>query len=78
MDSPKVTYDPDANARYLQFSEKEIAETLELSESVYVDVDKDGVPVGLEVLDASSAIFDDLPLLPDVAALKDLMHPNAA
>lgn len=57
MNSPQMTYDPEANAVYLRFSDNEIAETLELSESVYVDVDSDGVPVGLEVLDATAELL---------------------
>lgn len=78
MNSPQVAYDPEANALYMRFSDNEIAETLELSESVYVDVDADGVPVGLEVLDASSNLMTGLPSLPDSAALKDLMTRDAA
>jgi uncharacterized protein YuzE len=76
MNSPQITYDPEANAVYLRFTDNEIAETLELSESVYVDAD--GIPVGLEVLDATSELLAGIPPLPDVAALKDLMHPSAA
>ena len=75
MNSPKITYDPEANALYMRFSDNEIAETLELSESVYVDVDSDGVPVGLEVLDATSSLFIDRP---DASALKELMRQNVA
>jgi uncharacterized protein YuzE len=41
--SPILSYDPEANAIYLQFSEYEIDQTIELSESVYVDVDADGM-----------------------------------
>ncbi len=78
MNSPQVTYDPEANALYMRFSDNEIAETLELSESVYVDVDVDGVPVGLEVLDASSNLITGLPKVPDTTALKDLMSRDAA
>lgn len=75
MNSPKLKYDSEANALYLRFSKNEIAETLELSESVYVDVDSDGVQVGLVVLDATSSLLADRP---DAAALKDLMHLNVA
>jgi uncharacterized protein YuzE len=78
MNSPKITYDPKANALYLRFSDNEIAETLELSESVYVDVDSDGAPVGLEVLDATSSLFAGHPSLADGAVLKELMHESAA
>ena len=78
MISPRITYDSDANAIYLCFSDNKIAETLELSESVYVDVDTDGVPVSLEVLDASSNLMTGLPSVSDSTALKDLMTRDAA
>ncbi len=72
--SPTITYDPVANVLYVRFSRGEIAETLELSESVYVD----GVPIGLEVLDATPELMSELPTIPDAAALKDLMCKSAA
>jgi uncharacterized protein YuzE len=78
MKSPQITYDPEANALYLQFSENEIAETVELSEAVYVDVDADGLLVGIEVLDATAEVLSGLPTLPDVAELMDLLHPDTA
>lgn len=78
MKSPQITYDPQANALYMRFSNNEIVVTVELSESVYVDVDVDGVPVGLEVLDASSSLMTGLPGVSDTAALKDLMTRDAA
>lgn len=78
MNSPQVTYDPDANALYLRFSDNEIAETLELSESVYVDVDAAGIPVGFEILHAAPSLVASLSVLPDAAALRDLMDPTAA
>lgn len=78
MNSPQDRYDPQANALYLRFSDNEIAETLELSESVYVDVDAHGVPVGLEVLNVSSTLLTGVPNVSDWAALKDLMHSTAA
>lgn len=59
MNSPTITYDPDANALYVRFSQGEIGETVELSESVYVDVDADRVPVGLEVLDVTSDLVSE-------------------
>ena len=78
MGSPAITYDPEANALYVRFSDGEIAETLELSESVYVDLDAEGVPVGLEVLDATTDLMSELPAMQDSAALKDLMRKHAA
>lgn len=78
MNSPRITYDPEANALYLRFFDNEIAETLEFSESVCVDVDTDGVPVGLEVLNASSSLMTGLPGVSLTATLKDLMTRDAA
>lgn len=78
MDSPTITYDSEANPLYVRFSRHEVAETLELSDTVYIDVDEHGVPVGLEVLDASSGLLAEIPAVPDVAALKDLMRRDAA
>ena len=57
----------------MYLSDNAIAETLGLSESVNLDVDSEGVPVGLEVLDATSSLLADRP---DSASLKDLMHQD--
>lgn len=78
MTSPLVTYDPDVKALYLQFSDAEIAETLELSEDVYIDVDADGQPVGFEVLNAAPRLFGDLPPPPDGVQLRDLIKQGVA
>jgi uncharacterized protein YuzE len=60
MPSSLFTYDPDVNALYLQCSEAEITEALERSDDVSIDVDADGQPVGLEVLNAAR-LFADRP-----------------
>ena len=73
MTSPTLTYDRDANALYIRFSTNAIEETVELSESVYVDVDRDGEPVGFEILDAASSHLAGIPALPETAALSDLL-----
>ena len=78
MTSPTLSYDPEANAIYLRFSDEEIAETVELSETVYVDVDAEGNPVGFEVLDANPAWLATMSALPDAAALKDVLKHRAA
>jgi uncharacterized protein YuzE len=46
----QIDYDPQADTIYIQFREEEVDDTLEVSDYIYVDVDKDGVPLGLEVL----------------------------
>ncbi len=78
MTSPTLTYDRDANALYIRFSTNPIEETVSLSDSVYLDVDADGKPVGFEILNAASADLADLPVLPETAMLRDLLKPRAA
>lgn len=78
MTSPVLTYDRDANALYIRFSTNRIEETVILSDSVYVDVDRDGEPVGFEILHAASADLAGIPALPESAAFRDLLKPGAA
>ena len=49
----KVRYDPEADALYIRLREGTIAETEEVSAGVMLDVDAEGNPVGLEILNAS-------------------------
>lgn len=77
MTSPTLTYDPEANALYIQFSTVDVAETVELSESVYVDIDSKGEPVGFEILHAEPSLLERIPALPDSVALRDLVKHNA-
>lgn len=78
MSSPVLTYDPDANALYVKFSDHPIEETVSLSDSVYVDIDAEGEAVGFEVLHVSSADLEDIPQLPATGVLRDLLKPRAA
>lgn len=72
MMTSTLTYDREAKALYICFSTITIAETVELSETVYVDLDGDGEPVGFEVLHAASPDLGGIPAMPDTAALRDL------
>jgi uncharacterized protein YuzE len=76
MTDPTLAYDREANALYIRFSTNTIEETVELSDSVYVDVDADGDPVGFEILHAASAELMGIPTLPEIAALRDLLKPH--
>lgn len=76
MTNPTLAYDRDANALYIRFSTNSIADTVELSDSVYVDVDANGEPVGFEILHAASADLAGIPVLPKTAALRDLLKPH--
>ncbi len=46
----KFEYDPEADAAYLQLDEGEVAETREIAENLYVDLDSDGLVLGIEIL----------------------------
>jgi uncharacterized protein YuzE len=78
MTQATLTYDRETDAIYLQFSDAEIAETIELAENVYVDVDKDGNPVGFEVLGAEPELLASLPARPEALGLQELMKRSAA
>jgi uncharacterized protein YuzE len=46
----QIDYDPQADAVYVRFRTGEVDDTLEASKYVYVDIDENGVPLGLEIL----------------------------
>jgi uncharacterized protein YuzE len=46
----KIDYDPQADAMYIQLKDGEIEDTLEVGKNIFVDVDKDDVPLGIEIL----------------------------
>lgn len=57
----RVSLDSEADAAYIALSDAPVDETVELSDSVFVDVDTMGVVVGIEVLGLGTNIpFDKL------------------
>ncbi len=48
----RIEYDPEADALYIALREAAVARTVEVTEGLVVDVDGEGRPVGIEVLDA--------------------------
>ena len=53
----RITYDKEADAMYLYFqSSKKVARTVELSDLLIADLDKQGKVIGVEVLCASRQI----------------------
>ncbi len=46
----QIDYDPQADAIYIRLRKGEVDDTLEAGKYVYVDVDENGVPLGLEIL----------------------------
>lgn len=75
--NPHVEYDPEANALYLEFSDAPIVETVALSDSVYIDVDANGQPVGLEILFVTPQTLAGLRSLGKDATLTDLLRSAA-
>ena len=55
----KTTYDRDANAIYVKFSDAKVAGMEELRPGLIVDFDKDGRIIGIEMLDARNQLAAD-------------------
>lgn len=49
----KITYDPEADALYIELRDARPADSMDIEEGVTVDLDREGHIIGLEVLDAS-------------------------
>jgi uncharacterized protein YuzE len=77
-DSPTLTYDPDVKALYIQLTDSEVLETVELAKGVYLDLDADGQAVGFEILNADETLLSSIAALPETATLKDLLSSQAA
>ena len=52
----RFKYSPSANALYISVGQGEVVETIEIEESVYVDLDPSGQPVGIEFLDPGNLV----------------------
>ena len=49
----KINYYPDTDSLYIEFSDKESSESVEISEGVVLDYDKEGTPVGVDIDNAN-------------------------
>lgn len=49
----KLEYDPQADALYISFQKKPVNKSREISPGLILDLDKQGKPIGLEILDVS-------------------------
>ena len=54
----QIDYDPQADALYIQLKKGEVEDTQEISKYIFVDLDQDGVPLGLEILFAKQVLDD--------------------
>lgn len=52
----KISYDPKVDAMYIELAKGKYDVSREISESVIVDVDKNGKILGIEILDATVTI----------------------
>ena len=46
----QIDYDPQADAIYVRLRTGEVDDTVSVGKYIYVDLDQDGVPLGLEIL----------------------------
>jgi uncharacterized protein YuzE len=54
----RLSYHPDTDSLYIRLKEKPGADVVELAENVAVDVDDNGVPVGIDIDANASEIVD--------------------
>ena len=52
----KINYYPDTDSLYIEFSEKESSESIEISEGVVLDYDGEGTLVGMDIDNARKKI----------------------
>ena len=72
----KVEYDRESDILYMKFKESKITDTKILSEDAYIDLDKDGNLVGIEIWKASQNAI--LPIPKDIAEKLKLILENPA
>jgi uncharacterized protein YuzE len=74
MNAPRLSGDQEAGALYVQFSDEPVISTVELSPSVYVDLNAKGNVVGFEILNADSELLAALSRLSQPVPLGDLLR----
>ena len=52
----QIDYDPQADAVYVQLRPGDVDDTLTVGQYIYVDVDEERVPLGLEILFAGRTL----------------------
>jgi uncharacterized protein YuzE len=72
----KVEYDRESDILYIKFKDSKITETQMLSEDAYIDLDKDGKLVGIEIWKASQNAI--LPISKDIAEKLKLILESPA
>ena len=70
----KVKYDKEVDALYTYFKKSKTAKTLKKGPNLFIDVDKKGSIVGLELLDYSKQIPGSERLKVSIGEKKVLLH----
>jgi len=52
----KITFDPQADALYIQFQKNHVSKTIKVRDGILIDIDKTGHLFGIEILDVSHRI----------------------
>ncbi len=78
-----VTYDPEADATYVSLTDTPVAKTRQFGDSVSVDLDEVGSPVGVELLMAPASVTSGVlaPLLaeyPRLSGVGEVLHRLSA
>jgi uncharacterized protein YuzE len=74
-----VTYDPEADATYVKLADATVATTEQFGDSLAVDLDNTGEPVGVELLMApatatSTTLAPLVRAYPSLSVIEDLLH----
>ncbi len=52
----KINYYPDTDSLYIEFIEKDSSESIEISEGIVLDYDREGVLVGMDIDNAGKKV----------------------
>jgi uncharacterized protein YuzE len=82
MSMVRAKYDREADAIYLRLSDQPVARTAEVTDMHMVDLDANGVPVGIEILDPSDPRLEEIAarfgLLDSLLALRNAVDASMA
>ncbi|MHB1711731.1 MAG: DUF2283 domain-containing protein [Acidimicrobiales bacterium] len=70
-----VTYDPEADATYVLLADSPVAKTRQFGDSVSVDLDQEGSPIGVELLMTPASVTSRIlaPLIAEYPRLSSVV-----
>lgn len=69
-----LEYDPEADALYFELQPGDVDSTREIASHLFVDVDKQGVPLGIEILNVSHLLAEKKPFSINLETIKPHLH----